>query len=198
VITTSSAARPRRADAQRNHDALIKAASVVFAAKGSDASLEDVAKQAGVGIGTLYRNFACREDLVVAAYRLGVEDLAAAASTLLAENEADHALEMWMQRFIGYVATKRGLASVLKAASENHTELFGYVHQIMIDAVSSLLDAASEQGRIRADMDPEDLLRAMGGICLVSDQSGWEAQAMRLINLLMDGLRFGAKAPRQR
>ncbi|MCW2540205.1 MAG: TetR family transcriptional regulator [Frankiales bacterium] len=196
MTTTSSAARPRRADAQRNYDALIKAASEVFATKGADASLEDVAKAAGVGIGTLYRNFPCREDLVVAAYRLGVEHLAAAADTLLAENQADQALELWMQRFIGYVATKRGLASVLKAAPENHTELFGYVHQIMIDAVAKLLNAASAQGQIRADMDPNDLLRAMGGICLVSDQPGWEDQAMRLISLLMDGLRFGATAAR--
>ncbi|UQX88641.1 TetR/AcrR family transcriptional regulator [Jatrophihabitans telluris] len=192
--TDEVVAKPRRADAQRNYDALLKAASRVFAQRGLDASLEDVAKEAGVGIGTLYRNFPSREALVVAAYRTGVEQLTEAARTYLDEYSADKALELWMERFIGYVATKRGLAAVLKTAAETHTELFTYTRSILLGAIDMLLKAAAEAGVVRDDVAPDDLLRAIGGICMVSDQPGWEEQARRLLNLFMDGLRYGAVA----
>lgn len=188
-----AAARPLRADAQRNRDALLEAASAAFAENGVETSLEDVAKRAGVGIGTLYRHFPTRDALIEAAYRRGVEQLCDAADELRAAHEGDVALELWMQRFVGYVATKRGLAGALKLSGEGeHAELFAYVHERVRTAMGALIDAAAATGRIRSDVDGMDLIRALSGICMVSDHA--HEQARRLINLLLDGLRFGAPA----
>jgi AcrR family transcriptional regulator len=181
-----------RADAQRNRDALLDAASAAFAENGVDTSLEDVAKRAGVGIGTLYRHFPTRDALIEAAYRHGVEQLCDAADELRATHDGDEALELWMQRFVGYVATKRGLAGALKLGDGDHAELFAYVHDRIKTALAGLLDDAASIGRVRRDVDGMDLIRALSGICMVSDQGA--EQARRLINLLMDGLRFGAPA----
>lgn len=190
---SATAARPMRADAQRNRDALLEAASAAFAENGVDTSLEDVAKRAGVGIGTLYRHFPTRDALIEAAYRRGVEQLCDAADELRATHEGDEALELWMQRFVGYVATKRGLAGALKlSGTGDHVELFTYVHERVRTAMAELIDAAVATGRIRPDVDGMDLIRALSGICMVSDQA--HEQARRLINLLLDGLRFGAPA----
>ncbi|HEX7107134.1 MAG TPA: helix-turn-helix domain-containing protein [Acidothermaceae bacterium] len=189
----TAAARPMRADAQRNRDALLEAASAAFAENGVDTSLEDVAKRAGVGIGTLYRHFPTRDALIEAAYRRGVEQMCDAADELRATHEGDEALELWMQRFVGYVATKRGLAGALKLSGEgDHAELFAYVHERIKTALAALTDAAAATGRVRSDVDGMDLIRALSGICMVSDQA--QEQARRLITLLMDGLRFGAPA----
>jgi AcrR family transcriptional regulator len=189
----TAAARPLRADAQRNREALLEAASAAFAEKGVDTSLEDVAKRAGVGIGTLYRHFPTRDALIEAAYRHGVEQLCDAADELRATHEGDEALELWMQRFVGYVATKRGLAGALKLSGEgDHAELFAYVHDRIKTALAALLDDAAATKRVRSDVDGMDLIRALSGICMVSDQG--QQQALRLITLLMDGLRFGAPA----
>jgi AcrR family transcriptional regulator len=182
-----------RADAQRNRDALLEAATAAFAENGVDTSLEDVAKRAGVGIGTLYRHFPTRDALIEAAYRRGVEQMCDAADELRATHEGDEALELWMQRFVGYVATKRGLAGALKLSGEgDHAELFAYVHERIKTALAALTDAAAATGRVRSDVDGMDLIRALSGICMVSDQA--QEQARRLITLLMDGLRFGAPA----
>ncbi len=190
---SATAARPLRADAQRNRDALLEAASAAFAENGVDTSLEDVAKRAGVGIGTLYRHFPTRDALIEAAYRRGVEQLCDAADELRATHPGDEALELWMQRFVGYVATKRGLAGALKLSGEgDHAELFAYVHDRVKAALAALLEDAAATKRVRADVDGMDLIRALSGICMVSDQA--QQQALRLINLLMDGLRFGAPA----
>ena len=187
-------ARPLRADARRNRDALLDAAAAAFAAHGIDASLEDIARRAGVGIGTLYRHFPTREAMVEAAYRHGVEQLCDAADELVATEPGDVALEQWMLRFVGYVATKKGLAATLKNAgdADSRAELFAYVHRRIREAMSALLTAAAGTGRIRVDVEATDLIRALGGICMVSDQPGWEDQAHRLITLLMDGMRYGA------
>ena len=185
--------RPLRADAQRNRDALLEAASAAFAENGVDTSLEDVAKRAGVGIGTLYRHFPTRDALIEAAYRRGVEQLCEAADELRARHPGDEALELWMQRFVGYVATKRGLAGALKLSGEgDHAELFAYVHDRIKTALAALLEDAATTKRVRSDVDGMDLIRALSGICMVSDQG--QQQAFRLITLLMDGLRFGAPA----
>src|SRR5450631_901950 len=188
--------RMQRADARRNREALLESAGEAFAEHGTAASLEDVARRAGVGIGTLYRHFPTREALVEAAYRHGVEQLCDAADQLLAEQPADVALELWMRDFVGYVATKRGLAATLKlSADDSHTELFAYVHDRMKAAIKSLVDAAAATGRIRSDVEGADLIRALGGSCMVSNQAGWQDQARRLVSLLMDGLRYGAPTP---
>lgn len=186
------AARALRADAQRNREALLESAAQAFGERGTDASLEDVARRAGVGIGTLYRHFPTRDALVEAAYRRGVERICDAADRLLTEQPGDIALELWMRDFVGYIATKRGLAATLKIAADAHTDLFVYVHERIRAALSSLLDAAAQTGRIRTDVDSADLIRALGGICMVSDQADWQDQARRLVALLMDGLRYGA------
>ncbi|HTY73201.1 MAG TPA: helix-turn-helix domain-containing protein [Actinomycetes bacterium] len=185
-----------RADARRNRDLLLEAAAQAFAENGVDTSLEDIARRAGVGIGTLYRHFPTREALVIATYERGVSLLCDAAPALLAEypDKADVALELWMERYVEYVATKRGLAATLKAAVESHDEMFAQVRQRIHGAADSLLDAAVSSGRIRPDVQGADLLRALGGICMVSDSDGWQEQSMRLIKLLVDGLRYGAPA----
>ena len=186
------AAKAMRADAQRNRDALLEAATAAFTEHGTEASLEDVAKRAGVGIGTLYRHFPTRDALVEAAYRRGVEGLCDQADLLAASHPPVEALELWMSAFVGYVATKRGLATSLKLASDKNADLFAYVHGRIRGALGGLLAAAEQAGEIRSDVSPPDLLRALGGLCMVSDQPDWQDQARRLISLLMDGLRYGA------
>ena len=196
ITSPDAAERALRADAKRNRETLLVCAGQAFAEHGTAASLEDVARRAGVGIGTLYRHFPTRDALVEAAYRHGVEQLCDAANQLLAEQPPDLALELWMRDFVGYVATKRGLAATLKlSADDSHKELFAYVHDRIRAAIKSLVDAASATGRIRSDVDGDDLIRALGGICMVSDQVSWQDQARRLVSLLMDGLRYGAPTP---
>jgi len=184
--------RALRADAQRNRDAILEAAAAAFAEHGTAASLEDVAKRAGVGIGTLYRHFPTRDALVEAAYRRGVEQVCDLAAQLVVDEPGDRALELWMLNFVGYIATKRGLATTLKLSSDTHADLFAYVHDRIRTAIGSLITNGAATGRIRSDVDGADLIRALGGICMVSDQSGWQEQARRLVSLLMDGLRYGA------
>src|SRR5450755_2385709 len=159
-----------RADAQRNRARLLEAAVRAFAQEGPEVTLDAIARRAGVGIGTLYRHFPTREALVEAAYRHGVENLCDAAQQLLtSEEQPDVALEMWMRDFVGYVATKRGLAATLKLdGADTHADLFAYVHDRIRGALKSLIDAAAATGRIRSDVEGADLMRALGGICMVS------------------------------
>ena len=184
--------RPLRADACRNRDRLIEVAATTFAERGVNASLEEVAKRAGVGIGTLYRHFPTRDALIESVYRLEVEHLCDSSIELLQTRPPDEALAEWMQRFVAYVATKRGLAMALKSMISADSDLFAYTHLRVRTAISSLVEAGISSGRIRADVDPEDLLRALSGVCMVTDQPGWQQQACRISGLLMDGLRYGA------
>jgi AcrR family transcriptional regulator len=181
-----------RADARRNRERLLSTATVVFSERGADASLEDIARQAGVGIGTLYRHFPTRDAMIEAVYRHEVEVLSDSASELLGRLPPDVALAEWMRRFVGYVATKRGLATALKSMMGSNTTLFDDCRQRMNDAAGELLAAGATAGAIRGDVDPADLLRGMSGICVAADQQGWQDQAQRLIALLLDGLRYGA------
>ena len=187
--------KAKRADAQRNHDALLEAAACAFTEHGPDASLEDVARRAGVGIGTLYRHFPTREALVEAAYRRGLETLCDQADQLGRELPPAEALEAWMQAFVGHAATKRGLGSVLKMAANRNTELFTEVRARIRAAMTGLIDSAIAAGTIRPDADATDLLGAIGGVCMISDQPDWQDQSRRLVRLLMDGLRYGAPTP---
>ena len=204
VAALSDASRPQRAlraDAKRNREALLATAVVAFSEHGVETSLEDIAQRAGVGIGTLYRNFPTREALIEAVYRNEVEKLCDAVADLQDELPADEALAEWMQRFVAHVARKRGMAVALKQAAAQKadgstSELFAYAHERMRIAMATLLDAGIAAGTVRADVDPMDLIRAMSGICLAIDQPGWLDQARRLVTLLVDGLRFGAGPPR--
>ena len=190
---TTEALRPLRADARRNRDALIAAATQAFTTRGVDSSLEEIAAQAGVGIGTLYRHFATRDALIEAVYRSALDRLCDGVRERLDQGRPDEVLADWMQRMVDHVATKKGMAQALKAASTADTsELFAYAHQRLRDTLQLMLDAGAEAGTVRADIAPADLLRAISGICLVTDQPDWRAQAGRLVDLLMDGLRYSA------
>ncbi len=190
--SSAGAGKSLRADAQRNRDCLLEAAVAAFTANGTDASLEDIARRAGVGIGTLYRHFPTRDALVEAAYRRGVEQVCDSADRLLSSHPPAEALELWMADFVGYVATKRGLAATLKQADDKNAELFAHMRARIQESLEKLVRTAAESGQIRSDVDSVDLLRALGGVCMVSDSADWQAQALRLVALLVDGLRYGA------
>jgi AcrR family transcriptional regulator len=192
--TAPARSRAVRKDAARNHDALLHAAAEVYGERGVDASLEEIARRAGVGIGTLYRHFPSRDALNEAVYRREVAALCDQADVLLHKNDPVEALGTWMKSFAQYVARKRGMAMALKSALGPDNELFAYSHQRINEALGSLLDAAVATGEIRADVDREDLLRAMSGICMATDSPGWAERTGRMVDLLLDGLRYGAPA----
>ena len=182
-----------RADARRNRDKLLLAAVELFADAGEDVALEAIAERAGVGIGTLYRHFPTREALAEAAYRNEVRRLCDAAAELLANGPPDAALAEWMDRFVNYVAAKRSMANMLQSViASSDSALYADARLQMVGAITMLLDAAERAGSIRADVEPEDVLRLMSGIWLVADGEDWSERAGRLLALLMDGLRYGA------
>ncbi len=184
--------RPMRADARRNRAALLQAAGELFSEQGTDVSLEAVAERAGVGIGTLYRNFPNRDSLVEAAYRTEVAHLCEAAEELLATNPPDIALAEWMDRFVTYAAAKRGMSGALKALNAK-TGLYTETRGQITGAIGGLLEAGVAAGTLRADVDAEDVLRAMGAIWNLGNGEGWRAQAETLIRIIVDGLRHGAR-----
>jgi AcrR family transcriptional regulator len=180
--------RTLRVDARRNRDRLLTEAATVFATRG----VEEIARLADVGIGTLYRHFPTRDALIEAVYRHEVELLGQAADELLAEQSAVVALELWLQRFVDYVAAKRGMADALRSIVGADSELFAQSHRQMDEAVNRLVDAAVAAGSIRSDVEPMDLLRAVSGICMATVHEDWRARAERLVALLMDGMRYRA------
>lgn len=190
--TLGRSTRPPRADALRNRTRLIEAAAAAFAEHGETTSLEEVAQRAGVGIGTLYRHFPTRDALVEAVYRSAVETLCDAADQLLATESPEVALAQWMERFVGYIATKRGMTTALKALLDADAALFDDCRERLRASAGQLLEAAARVGHIRGDVDAGDLLRAMGGICLAADASRQAEQSQPLVALLLDGLRYGA------
>lgn len=187
--------RPMRADAVRNRELLVTTAAELFDERGIEAPLEEIARRAGVGIGTLYRHFPARDALIEAVYRREVEMLCAGVDELLLEQPADVALSGWMRSFAVYVARKRGMAMALKAVFGKDDELFTQSHQRISTAINTLVRAAAASGAIRSDVDPADLLRAMSGICMATDSPDWAERTGRLVDLLMDGLRYGAPSP---
>jgi AcrR family transcriptional regulator len=188
--------RAQRADACRNRDRLLEVAGEVFAADGVEASLEKIARTAGVGIGTLYRHYPTRDALIEAVYRHNVELLCDSADELAASLPADQALAEWMQRFVTYVASKKGLAAYLKSVVAADSDLFVSSHAKVANTMAQLVDAAAATGSIRDGVNGMDLLHALGGVCLMSDQPGGSEQGAKVARLLMDGLRYGAAEPR--
>ena len=180
--------RRPRADAVRNHERVLEAAKVVFSAGGPDASLEAVARRAGVGIGTLYRHFPTREALFEAVYRREVEQLAELAEQLKAEASPVEALRQWLRANVEFVATKKGMSAALALAVNSASELTRYSFERLTRAVGALLDRAVAAGEIRADISPEDLLRALVGMCYLHDAPGWQASVLRLLDVFVDGL----------
>jgi AcrR family transcriptional regulator len=174
--------RPHRADARRNFDALLAAARDAFAEHGSGASLEDIARRAGVGIGTLYRNFPTRQDLFDAVYFGEIEELCQAADEV-AGLPSWEAFEAWLQRFVGYAATKRAIYEELNRDSE----MFRTARQAMYDAGQPLFDQAQSSGAIRPDTNFDDVLRMVSGLTAAGFVD--EAQRTRVLTLALDGLR---------
>ena len=161
----------------------------MFSAGGPDASLEAVARRAGVGIGTLYRHFPTREALFEAVYRREVEQLADLAEQLKADDVAPvEALRRWLRSNVEFVATKKGMSAALALAANSSSELSAYSFERLTKAVGALLDRAVAAGEIRADISPEDLLRALVGMCYLHDQPGWQASVLRLLDVFVDGL----------
>ena len=183
-----------RADAQQNRQRILEAAREALAASG-DASLNSIAKKAGVGPGTLYRHFPNREALVLAVYRYDVQQLADTAPKLLADHPPIEALRLWFDRLAHYGMIKHGLADVLHAATSDG--LVGETYEPVIGAITQLLQACTEDGSIRAGHDPDDVLLILGFLWRIDPGPGAEARAARLLDLVMDGLRAGAPNPPQ-
>ncbi|MBC7806264.1 MAG: helix-turn-helix transcriptional regulator [Akkermansiaceae bacterium] len=180
-----------RADAQRNIDSLLEAALAVFATSGVDAPVREVAVRAGVGVGTVYRHFPQRSDLIAAVFRHEVDACAEAALALAADHEPGEALARWMQRYADFIATKRGLATALHSGNPAFDTLPAYFEKQLRPVLRTLLDAAAAAGKVRAGVEPDDLLRAVASLCM-SAHDGGPAHARRMVALLTDGLRYGA------
>jgi AcrR family transcriptional regulator len=185
-------ARRPRADSARNRERLIEAARTAFGRQGADVSLEEIARLAQVGIGTLYRHFPSRLDLLEAVYRREVGQLAEAAPRLLAERAPFEALREWMRLAVDYLAAKRVIGPAL-AASAGGPEIYAASGGLITEAMKQLVARAVESGEIRSDVDSGDLLRAMVGLSYGYAEPGWEASARRLVDILMDGLRAGSR-----
>jgi AcrR family transcriptional regulator len=190
-MTISTAARPLRADAQRNRDKLLTAAVQAFAEEGEDVPLETIAARAGVGIGTLYRHFPSREALVAAAYRNEVDALCAAAADLVATLPADQALRAWAERFADYIAAKRAMGDALRSAAGSDSPLFAQTRARIVDALGLLLQAGAASGTLRADVDARDVMRVINGIWYLPKSPEWRADVGRMLDLVIDGLCYG-------
>lgn len=178
-----------RADAQRNEDAVLEAAKALFAEAGVDATVRQIADRAGVGMGTLYRRFPKRSDLIAAVFRREVDACAAEAATLAARHGPGKALERWLKRYAQFLGTKKGLAVALHSGDPAFDALPAYFRAHFEPALASLLDAAAAAGDMRDDVEPYDLLRAIGNLGVATGADG-VAHAERILDLLIDGLRY--------
>ena len=181
--------RPKRADAVRNYEKLVAAAREAFTEADRSASLEDIARRAGVGIGTLYRNFPTRADLVQAVYVDEVEALSRSAADL-AETEPWEALTSWLQGFVGYIATKQALSEELFAIAERDASVFAGCRAMLHTAGEPLLRRAEDAGIVREDVTIDEVVRMVGGIAKIPTDDPAEIQ--RLLAVALDGLRYRA------
>jgi AcrR family transcriptional regulator len=191
--------RKPRADAVRNRERVLEAAKAVFSAGGADASLEAVARTAGVGIGTLYRHFPTREALFEAVYRREVQHLGDLAEKLKEQKmQPVEALRQWMRSNVRFVATKKGMSAALALAVDKNSKLVSSSSDRLARAIGGLLDRAIAAGEIRDDVSPEDLLRALVGMCYMHDQPGWQTSVLRLVDVFIDGLRIRSNGSRSK
>lgn len=182
-------ASPRkRADARRNEQALLDAAAAVFVASGVEAPVRDIAAAAGVGMGTIYRHFPTRADLVIAVYRHQVEACADAGPALLASSRTPHAaLGKWMDLFVDFLATKHGLATALRSDNAGFETLHAYFLDRLVPVCAQLLDAAVDADEIRSDVQAYELMRGVGNLC-AGVEGDAQYDARRLVELLIAGL----------
>jgi len=183
------AERRPRTDALQNRERILEMAKEAFTRSGANASLDDIAKDAGVGAGTLYRHFPTRDALIEAVYRTEVERLAAAEQRFAAEMSPVAALRAWMLLFVDYIATKQIIAPALNAYVGGPSKLYEGSRAQVQEAIDALVKRAIENGDIRRDLEPFDLLRALIGVSNVSSGPDWQQSAKRLVDILITGSR---------
>jgi AcrR family transcriptional regulator len=186
---SKSNTRKPRADAQRNRERILEVAKEAFTQSGADTSLDDIAKQAGVGPGTLYRHFPTREELLVAVYRTEMERLAAAEQKLAETMPPIEALRAWLLLFVDAVATKQIIAPALKTLVGDPKKVFEASYAQIHEAIRALVKRAIKNGDIRKDLDPIDVLRALVGVAHVASSPDWQQSARRLVDILITGSR---------
>jgi AcrR family transcriptional regulator len=184
-----AAGRKTRADAQRNRLRLLETAKAAFAEKGSGASLDEIARTAGVGAGTLYRHFPTRDVLIEAVYRNETEQLLAAVSRLAETHPPLTALREWLLLFVDYMATKHGMSEALNSLVGGTSDLYSASTAQVKQAVAKLIDRAVASGDIRLDIDPLDLLRALAGVANISPGPNSKQAAKRMVDILIAGIR---------
>ncbi|WP_406103440.1 TetR/AcrR family transcriptional regulator [Streptomyces sp. NBC_01003] len=186
---TGGAAGSKRKDARRNQQTLLDAAAAVFVASGVEAPVRDIAAKAGVGMGTIYRHFPTRADLVIAVYRHQVEACAEAGPALLAAGPTPHvALGRWVDLFVDFLVTKHGLAGAMQADNAGFETLHAYFLDRLVPVCTQLIDAAVASGEIRADLDAYQLMRGIGNLCIGAENDP-RYDVRRLVGLLVAGLR---------
>ena len=183
------AQRKPRADAQRNRERILEVAKEAFTRSGANASLDDIAKQAGVGPGTLYRHFPTREELLQAVYRSELEKLAAAERKFAQTMIPIEALRAWLLLFVDAIAAKELIAPALNTLVGDHKKMFEASYAQTLEAIRSLVKRAIQSGDIRRDLDPIDLIRALVGVANLATSSEWQQSARRLVDILVTGSR---------
>jgi len=186
---SKSIRRKPRSDAQRNRERILEVAKEAFTRRGTNASLDDIAKQAEVGAGTLYRHFPTRDALIEAVYRTEVEKLAAAERKFAEAMPPIEALRAWMLLFIDYIAAKQIIAPVLNTFVGGPTKLYEGSRAHIQGAIDSLVKRAIKRGDMRKDLEPFDLLRALIGVSHVASSPDWQQSAKRLVDILITGSR---------
>ncbi|WP_020673949.1 TetR/AcrR family transcriptional regulator [Amycolatopsis nigrescens] len=181
--------RAPRADAQRNRDKLVQVARAAFAAADDTVPLEGIARDAGVGIGTLYRHFPTREALVEAVYAAELDDVTGCVPALLQELPPDAALRAWMGRYAAFIATKRGMADTLRAGWASGRIATPATRERITAAIATILASGAETGSLRTDIDPRDITVMLLGILLTTTTGDEPDQTERLLDLVMDALR---------
>ena len=193
---SQSSRRKPRADAQRNRERILEVAKDAFTRSGANASLDDIAKDAAVGAGTLYRHFATRDALIEAVYRTEVEKLAAAERKFTEAMPPIEALRAWMLLFVDYIATKQIIAPALNTFVGGPSKLYEGSRAQVQGAINSLVNRAIKSGDIRKDLEPFDLLRALVGVSNVASSPDWQQSAKRLVDILITGSRPVKKSRR--
>src|ERR1035438_5906876 len=181
--------RKPRSDAQRNRERILEVARQAFSRSGANASLDDIVKKAGVGPGTLYRHFPTREELLVAVYRSGMEKLAAAEQKFADDLPPIEALRAWLLLFVDYIGQKQLIAPALNALLGDPKKVFEASYARIWDSIRALVKRAIENGDIRKDLDPIDLLRALIGVASVATSPDWQQSARGLVYILITGAR---------
>ena len=186
---SSAVSRKPRADAERNRERILEVAKQEFTRSGADTSMDDIAKQAGVGSGTLYRHFPTREELLKAVYRTEMEKLAAAGQRFTETMSPVEALRAWLLLFVDGIATKQIIAPALNALVGDPKKIFEASYAQVHEALRTLVKRAVRNGDIRKDLDPIDLLRALIGVANVASTPDWQQSAKRLVDILISGSR---------